>query len=228
MKTITIITPANIELEYRLAGAGSRMAAAMIDTLLQFLAIILFAVALFGGAHQLENAGISVRYSTVYAIFIVIQFIIYFGYFITCEMMMNGQTIGKRLFGLRTIRDNGQPIEFAQSLMRGIIRATVDTFTGVFVILFSKKHKRIGDMAAGTLVVIENSNNDFALSIRNWTLPEGVPALIDMTAEERSIVEAWLLRKDDLPHGGAEIEVKIVKYFAERKAAADRLNELTA
>lgn len=214
MKTITVITPANIEVEYKLAGVGARIAALIIDSLLQ-----LTATALFGGILFSINrhTGYMARYSTILAIFLVISFLIYFGYFIVCEMIMNGQTIGKRMFGLRVIRDNGQPIEFAQSLLRGIIRSTLDMmYVGLFVILFSKKHKRLGDMAAGTIVVIERYNTQFfdpMFEVQNWDMPDFLPPLMDMTPEERAIVVDWLRRRETLPDYGMEIEEKLAEYF---------------
>jgi len=217
VRTITIITPANIEVEYKLAGVGARLAALIIDSLLQFLAVLLCIGILFGVNRQLVNMGAVIRPSTIIAALIVIGFIIYLGYFIACEMLMNGQTVGKRLFGLRVIRDNGQPIEFAQALIRGIIRITLDMmYVGLFVIMFSKKHKRIGDMAAGTIVVIEKYDVGFfdpVFTTQNMDLPEFLPPLMDMTAEERSIVEDWLKRRETLPDYGADIGEKLAKHF---------------
>ena len=217
MRTITIITPANIEVEYKLAGVGARLAALIIDSLLQFLAVLLCIGILFGVNRQLVNMGAVIRPSTIIAALIVIGFIIYLGYFIACEMLMNGQTVGKRLFGLRVIRDNGQPIEFAQALIRGIIRITLDMmYVGLFVIMFSKKHKRIGDMAAGTIVVIEKYDVGFfdpVFTTQNMDLPEFLPPLMDITAEERSIVEDWLKRRETLPDYGADIGEKLAKHF---------------
>ena len=216
MKTITIITPSNIEVEYKLAGAGARLAALIIDMLLQFFAILVCAGLVFGVNHQLYLAGAATQGTVVIAIFIILVFIIYFGYFILFEMIMNGQTLGKRLFGLRTIRDNGQPVEFSHVLMRGIIRSVLDImYVGLFVILFSKKSKRLGDIAAGTIVVIENYD-DVIISIQDWTLPEFIPPLIEMTIEERKIVEAWLRRRKVFPDNGAAIETKLAKYFADK------------
>ncbi|MCL2286034.1 MAG: RDD family protein [Firmicutes bacterium] len=217
MKTVTVITPANIEVEYKLAGVGARLAALIIDSLLQLLAVALCARVLFGINRQ---TGHGVHYSTILAIFLVVSFLIYFGYFIVCEMLMNGQTVGKRMFGLRVVRDNGQPIEFSQSLLRGVIRSTLDMmYVGLFVILFSKKHKRLGDMAAGTIVIIERYNTEFfdpMFDTQDLDFPEFLPPLMDMTKDERAIVVDWLRRRETLPDYGMEIGEKLAEYF-ERK-----------
>ena len=221
MKTITIITPSNIDVEYQLAGLGSRFSALIIDMLLQLFTTLLCAGILFSINHQLTNAGRERHGSTIFALLIVLVFIIYFGYFIVCEMTMNGQTIGKKLFRLRTIRDNGQPIEFTQALIRGIIRSTLDImYLGMLSILFSKKHKRLGDMAAGTIVIIEKYNSEFeqALSIQDIPLPESLPPLDDMPPKEREIVENWLRRKHILPNDGMDIGMKISDYYIKKAA----------
>lgn len=72
---------------------------------------------------------------------------------------MGGQTPGKRIFGLRVIQDNGQSATFLAVIIRNFFRL-LDVlpsfyFLGVVVMLFSKKDKRIGDMVAGTIVVVE-------------------------------------------------------------------------
>jgi len=219
MKTITIITPANIEVEYKLAGVGARLAAFIIDITLQFVSIGLVAAILWGVYRFLTNINAAPRFSTMIAVFMVINFIIYLGYFIICEMVMNGQSIGKRLFGLRVIRDNGQPIEFPQALIRGIIRSSLDMmYFALFVIMFSKKHKRVGDMAAGTIVVIEkyDSNYEPSLSIPESDLPAFLPPLIEMTPQERDIVENWLRRRHTLPNSGEEIASGLKQHFASK------------
>lgn len=217
MKTITIITPANIEIEYKLAGVGARLAAFVIDFSIQLLAILLAAGIIFGTSYQLRDIPvIATRFSVALAVFMVITFVIHFGYFIVLEMVMNGQSIGKRIFGLRVICDNGQPIEFSHSLMRGVIRSTLDSmYFGLFVILFSKKHKRVGDMVAGTIVVIEKTGGGFEPTLYSPTveLPEFLPPLSEMTTTEREIVEEWLRRKADLPNDGMDIAVNLKNYF---------------
>jgi len=217
MKTITIITPTNIEVEYKLAGVGSRLAAIIIDTIIQLLLMLLAAGIIFGVTHRLYLSGVDIRGSGVLAVFIVAIFVIFFGYYITLELVMHGQTLGKRLFGMRVIRDNGQPVEFTHVLIRGLIRPTLDLiYVGFFAILFSKKHKRVGDMAAGTIVVVENYDRDIILGIRAWDTPPEFPQLEEMTAEERDIVEDWLRRRDSLLDGGLELQIKLTKHFTDK------------
>jgi hypothetical protein len=146
----------------------------------------------------------------------VFAFLVQFGYFVVCEMALNGQSVGKRIFGLRVIRENGQPIEFWQSLVRGLFRTLLDMmYIGVFFIMLSPKHKRLGDMAAGTIVVSEHYNEeaDPALFSEQPYWPNFLPEPFLLTPEERQITEEWLARRDYLPDGGATVGNKIVEYL---------------
>jgi uncharacterized RDD family membrane protein YckC len=157
MKFITIVTPANIEVEYRLANAGSRLAAFLIDFALQLTLIFLMASAVLFGFAGLRFSTLHEASGATLGFVLVAAFAIHFGYFIFCELTMNGQSPGKRIFGLRVICDNGRPVGFTQSLVRNLMRPAVDMlYVGLFVIIFSDKHKRLGDFAAGTLVVSEH------------------------------------------------------------------------
>jgi uncharacterized RDD family membrane protein YckC len=156
MKKITIITPDNIELEYRLAGAGSRLAAFIIDFILQMLMIIL-AGCIILLVFDRWLFGNDVPNGTALAASLVAFFIVHFGYFVLFEWVMNGQSPGKKILALRAIRENGQPLSIACIIVRSLFRSSVDMlYAGLFVIMFSKRHKRLGDMAAGTIVVSEH------------------------------------------------------------------------
>ena len=227
MRTITIITPANIEVEYRLAGVGSRLAAFLIDFALQILAIGLVALIMLLGVQRylLPNAS-----GVLLGFVMLAAFVIHFGYFIISELTMNGQSVGKRIFCLRVIRDNGQPIGLAQSLVRGLFRSAVDMiYAGLFVILFSRRHKRIGDMVAGTIVVSEHYSGtgepQLGLSAA-VALPDFLrPHEARMTDEERRIVADWLRRKDTLSDGGAAMAQKLAVYFNRKNVVEQSENQ---
>ena len=161
MKKITIVTPANIEIEYRLAGVGSRLAAFLVDFFLQILIIAVVNWVIYQTV--INPDGVIIGFA------IVFSFVIYVGYFIACELFMNGQSVGKKILKLRVICDNGQPVGFTQVLVRGLIRSSVDMlYIGLFTILFSKQSKRLGDMAAGTVVVIEGVINSGGIFNENF------------------------------------------------------------
>jgi uncharacterized RDD family membrane protein YckC len=128
-REILVVTPENIEIEYELAGIGSRFLANLLDTFIQmaiYLGVWLVAAIL----SVVVGLGTSVLSHTVGAIFAEIQvafgmvaaFLVLWGYFIWFEARWNGQTPGKRQMGLRVIRDGGYPINAYAAVVRNLIR----------------------------------------------------------------------------------------------------------
>lgn len=157
-----IETPENVELQHRLAGIGSRFIAGLVDNLLLagvFLAILFaFMIAAWSGLwHSSLNPQAWVK-----AILVAAAFIVYWGYFVFFELWTNGQTPGKKSLKIRVVRQDGGPITFTDVAIRNLLRA-VDSlgFYGVagVVMFFSKKSQRLGDLAAGTVVVSEEMLN---------------------------------------------------------------------
>ena len=128
-REILVVTPENIEIEYELAGIGSRFLANVLDNLFQ-LAIYL-AVWLVVGLIALivDLAAAAVAHSlaaffagTQLALALILGFVVLWGYFIYFETVWNGQTPGKRQLGLRVIRDGGYPINVYAAIVRNLIR----------------------------------------------------------------------------------------------------------
>jgi len=224
MKTHVVLTPANIEIEYRLAGAGSRLAAFVIDFMIQLSMIAVITIftllAVFGPTFDFVIGNIS---GVVFGLLIISWFVIYFCYFILLEMLMNGQSIGKKLFGLRVICDNGQPVGLLQSMIRNFFKALFDIFyIGIFVIMFSKKHKRVGDMVAGTIVVAEHYGNIGVplrpnLQTKQEEYYEEINhefASIILNEDEKEMLHAYLARKHRLETN--DLHIKIVNYFSQK------------
>src|SRR5215510_11634669 len=85
------------------------------------------------------------------------SFVLFWGYYIFFEMLWNGQTPGKRWVGLRVIRTDGTPITLSESFIRNLTRL-VDFLPaaygiGIISMFLDKQSRRLGDLAAGTLVV---------------------------------------------------------------------------
>ena len=145
---LTITTPEGLEMQVPLAGLGSRFIATMVDLALKGLAVTLVAVVL------VPLLGI-----TGVAITIAVTFTVYVGYDILFEVARGGQTPGKKSAGIRVVRSLGRPIDFSSSAIRNVLRV-VDGLPflyipGTIAILVTKRNQRIGDLAAGTLVVRE-------------------------------------------------------------------------
>lgn len=153
---LSIPTPENIAFGYPLAGIGSRFIAALADTalILAAQAIILALSALL--AVPLSDRGLT---GFLLAVLGLISFGFLWGYYIFFEMIWNGQSPGKRLTGLRVIRTDGAPISLAESAIRNLVRY-IDFLPlfygiGVIVMFVDSRARRLGDLAAGTLVVRE-------------------------------------------------------------------------
>jgi uncharacterized RDD family membrane protein YckC len=207
-RTLDVRTPESIAFSYELAGIGSRFLAVAIDLLLQIgLLIALVWGAMLMGSHEAAKIGLTHVASkfvmnVVAGIFIFIVFMIFFGYFIIFEAAWNGQTPGKRALGLRVVRDGGYPIDFTASLVRNLIRVGEMMF-GFYAIaaiaaLFSPENKRLGDMAAGTIVVREERMQSPASMLRDIREEPVYAATAYATGEERAIIKRFLERRDTL------------------------------
>lgn len=213
MKTIKITTPENIEVEYTLAALGSRTAAAAIDSLIQLalMGIIILTIFLIG----LTPEELYDKYkSWAVAISLLLIFIINYGYFIIFEMTMNGKTPGKKVFGLRTIRANGQPIAFKHSVIRNLFRVIVDIYgVGVILIFFTKHHKRLGDYLASTMVVAEEKREAlYNIKLEN----EKTNYKYSLTQEEYQLLREYFKRKDSLGEKVIKIENELGEYFVKK------------
>jgi len=107
----------------------------------------------------LGDVGGRARYGLLTGIFFLGTFVITSGYFMVFEILWNGQTPGKRLVGLRVIRESGYPIRPVDAVIRNLVRI-VDWLplvygVGVLVMLLNQRSRRLGDFASGTIVVRE-------------------------------------------------------------------------
>ncbi|MFB1050948.1 RDD family protein [Paraliobacillus sp. JSM ZJ581] len=156
-----IRTPEFVSLQFQVAGLGSRAAAFIID---QFILLIVNTI-LFIGLLLVMDTDFNLFYlfdngGLLIAIVIILFFIINFGYYIFFEFLWGGKTIGKRVIGLRVIQDSGHPMTLLSSVIRNMMRL-VDAlpslyFVGMLLVFLHPKHKRLGDLTAGTIVIYDN------------------------------------------------------------------------
>lgn len=150
---VKVRTPDNVEIDYELAGIASRAAAMLIDSALQGL---LMGAIVLGFLTVLLALRVSVL-GWVTGAAIVAAFLAYWGYYIYFEASRNGQTPGKRAMRLRTIRDGGLPVDLGSAALRNLIRPIDITIIGLVSMLVTARCQRLGDLAAGTLVVRERA-----------------------------------------------------------------------
>jgi uncharacterized RDD family membrane protein YckC len=149
-----LVTGEAVALELREAALPSRMLAALIDGAIQ-LVLLLALVALLSAFPAAGSAALGV------ALVIVIVVVVGLGYPVTFETLMRGRTPGKAAMGLRVVRDDAGPIGFRQAFVRGLIgfvveRPGITSFAAAMISsLLSSRGKRLGDLAAGTVVIQE-------------------------------------------------------------------------
>lgn len=222
-ETLNIHTPENVAFDYQVAGIGSRFLSTLADTLLigllQLVVIVTYLVilSLFG----VDPSGSAAAWVT--AIFILIVFVFYWGYYILFEIFWNGQTPGKRWSGLRIIRSDGTPITLSEALIRNLVRI-VDILpamygVGVITMFVDQRSRRLGDIAAGTLVVhdrtpisIQSLSAKRDIHLRPWAMEkislDGFP-IERLTNDDLNLIEDFLGRRDQLTHRN-ELAIQIL------------------
>jgi uncharacterized RDD family membrane protein YckC len=159
-RRVNFVTPENIEVTYELAGIGSRFLAAFVDHLFQILILlgVWFAMSFVSQALSMSRVFGGGAPLWVQAVLLLMTFIVLFGYFTAFELAWAGRTPGKRISGLRVVRDNGYPIDAYSSLVRNLVRILdfIPAYgIGLISIFVSADYKRLGDFAAGTIVIKE-------------------------------------------------------------------------
>jgi len=207
---LVVATPELVTFGYQLAGPGSRFLAQLIDFPIQ-VAVLLLALLAGGalGALSGNNAGIALVAS------VILGFIVVWGYYPVSEAVWSGKTVGKYAFGLRVVGDQGEPIQVSQAVVRNLVRI-VDFLPffygiGIIALFWNGRGKRLGDLAAGTVVVRERA------PIRLSQLRAGTnPELGDAGAPRLAPGDAALLRQLD-----PELKRFVVGY-ADRRAYLDQ------
>lgn len=157
---LDIKTPEYVSLQFQLAGLGSRAAAFIIDQLLLMTINVIILVVFFVVMSGMSSLPFFIMDNSIpLAITIILLFILNGGYFFAFEFFSGGRTIGKKLIGIRVIQENGHSITVLSSFIRNLMRIVdslpVSYFLGMIMIFFHSKHKRLGDIVAGTMVVHE-------------------------------------------------------------------------
>jgi uncharacterized RDD family membrane protein YckC len=212
-ETLDIQTPENVAFGYQVAGIGSRFLASILDTIIVVLLQVAILVVLTLTMNAFEGTAWADQLSGwIVAIFGLIAAIFYWGYYIFFEMLWNGQSPGKRWVGLRVIRADGTPITLSESLIRNIARI-IDFLpaaygVGVVTMFIDKQSRRLGDLAAGTLVVqdrppitIQDLSAKRTVHLRPWAniSLDGFP-IERLTDNDLNLIEDFLQRRDQLTH----------------------------
>ena len=153
---LSIETPELVDIEMPLAGIGSRFIALLVDYLIWgagLLALFFIGIIVLPAIHIVSK--VSEQWAIAIVVFLV--FLFQWGYFTLFEAFWNGRTPGKRLARIRVIQRSGRAIGLFESMARNLVRY-VDWFpgfygVGIIAMFATRQHQRLGDLAAGTLVV---------------------------------------------------------------------------
>ena len=151
-----IVTPEAVSLAIDVAGLGSRMIAAIIDSAIQIGALIGLS---FVFSALSRNTGSDSVNTALIVIYLIALFVLLWGYYPLFEGLWKGRTPGKRAQRLRVVRTDGQPVTIGPVLVRNLLRIVdflpVYYVIGTISMILTKRSQRIGDLAAGTIVVRE-------------------------------------------------------------------------
>jgi uncharacterized RDD family membrane protein YckC len=226
---LSIDTPEQVSLAFPIAGLGSRVLAHLLDLLIQtgiYLALgILIALT---GQRQIERLGAmsDTRQKWLLAVFLIVNFVLVWGYYALFETYWSGQTPGKRVLKLRVIKDSGRQITLFESMARNFVRV-IDILptayvAGIISILITRENKRIGDLLAGTIVVRaeDTATEAMRMSHRTFTAaliptPEAVQltqfgvefpsdAIARLSNADLVLIESFFARVPELDHPTTE------------------------
>jgi uncharacterized RDD family membrane protein YckC len=189
---LTITTPEGLDLELTLAGVGSRFVSAIVDSAIQagiIIALVIVGLIAGGAGPVIVSIG---------------AFAVLFSYDVLFEVLNAGRTPGKRWNGLRVVRSSGRPIGFFASAVRNLMRIVDYVFLiGAVAILVTPKNQRLGDLAAGTIVVRElHGGRGEAPAALSAPAVDAYAAwdTSSLTADELAAVLHFLERRDEIEH----------------------------
>ena len=194
---LTIDTPEQIALEFPLASVGSRFLAIALDTLIQAGVFLGFLFFVFVVSIIWAILGVNLGVWGL-ALAILLGFFLYYGYFAAFETLWNGQTPGKRAVGLRVISETGRPIGAFDAILRNLLRI-VDQLPAIYAvgtlsIFLTSKNQRLGDLAAGTVVVHDRPVDPAVIREPAIAVTTRYGAA-RLTPEEISAIETYLQRR---------------------------------
>ena len=215
--TSTVATPERISFRYRIAGPGQRAVAWAIDACLKLLVFLVIATAVSLVAIVPGLDGLSTGFMLLAWFFLDWFYSVFF------EYVMRGRTPGKLALSLRVVRVDGSPARFSDLVLRGLLRGVdylplwtpplmpvgIPTYgLSVLVMFIDDKQRRLGDLAAGTVVVAEDRNEMLAEVQIDPPVTEeervALPPKVVLTRDERRAIEAFLRRRPRLSDERAE------------------------
>jgi uncharacterized RDD family membrane protein YckC len=197
-----LVTPEAVLLELEVADYASRLAARTIDALIQAAALAVVGLVMA----VINAAGAGLGQTFVVVVLAVTGFAVLIVYPIAFETLGRGRTIGKRAIGLRVLSDAGGPITFRHAAVRGVL-AVIDVLPGGILatlsMLVDRRCRRLGDLAAGTVVVRERRGSAPTQAIwfpipPGWEAYAAALPVVQLTSAQYELIRRYLLRVNDL------------------------------
>lgn len=196
-RSVDVRTGEAVAIRYELAGLGSRFLAVIVDGLAQgAILLAVFVAALFLAPPLTRVLPSKYLAGIELALLVLVLFAVVFGWFVVFETWWSGRTPGKRALGLRVVRDGGFPLDAGAAVIRNLVRL-VELILGFYAVsavsaLISPENKRLGDFAAGTIVVRDRA--DAAPDLDAYlAAPSAANGLL--SEPDRLLVERFLARR---------------------------------
>lgn len=178
MANLQINTTQNVNLNYKIVSIGERILAFLIDGFILYLYAIL--VDLIGDA-----IGYVYKDGWTQRGLVALIFLPAMGYSLFMHSIFNGQTVGKMLLKMRVVRFDGTPVHWSNYLVRWMLRL-VDIWIfvgsiGILTLLFSERRQRLGDAAAGTVVISTKNKTKVSHTILEEVEEEYQPKFANVT-----------------------------------------------
>jgi uncharacterized RDD family membrane protein YckC len=190
MVNTTIITGQYVQINQTPASVGERIIARLIDIAI----IILYLLAIFSFAKNVPTL------PAYQACFFLITTLPVICYSLLFEVFNHGQSIGKMIMNMRVVMADGSSPTFGAYLLRWLLYLIDFTITGglgLIFILMTKKSQRIGDLAAGTMVIKQNDYRKINVSLDEYSHLEAnyhpiFPQAGDLSLEQINVIEKAL------------------------------------
>jgi uncharacterized RDD family membrane protein YckC len=225
---VRIETPEQIDVDLELAGLGSRFVAQFVDWCVKIVVTLaLFFIALMIAALMGASVQFEALPKIVIALLIAAVYFLWFGYDVFFEVTRNGQTPGKKYCGIRVIREGGAPLDFTAGCVRNLL-ALADLlpmfyFLGAVLILLNRRRQRLGDLAAGTIVVRERAVAapvEVDAAVQRFARPEfafTATQLANCAKGDRHLLRSFLQRLPELDRASrAQLARKLADQFVQK------------
>jgi uncharacterized RDD family membrane protein YckC len=228
-----VISTEKVPFSYRVAGIGTRFLAWLVD--LGLIIILLFAGVILRIVVEQGRPGAGFGFLLLWL------FGVSFGYFLLFEWLWHGQTPGKRLLGIRVITRQGMGVSFTHAALRNVLRL-VDGLPPLLPVLYplgfavaacNREHRRLGDLAADTLVVLVDRQAKPIRALqetggqadRAWRA-QARQRLNQLNREQKQAILDLCLRRDQLRLSDrAKLFRAMAEYFQGRLGLAPEANQ---